>query len=116
MARKGMHFVRRTIVANAVNVAQAGDELHPETVKNLGLVIGDGDDADVLPLDADEPELHTSAPEVRYDKPGIPPAGPLGAGVAVTTAPTVTPPKDPEPEVTEETPAKTTKRAAAKSE
>lgn len=74
---KDMYPVKRTIVRNAVNVAQPGDLLHKSVVENLDLKVGDDDEADVLPVGADVPQVVFLAPEVRYDKPIIPAASPL---------------------------------------
>jgi hypothetical protein len=98
---KDMHPVKRTITHNAMNVAQPGDMLPTSAVENLGLNVGDDDDADVGPAGAPPVVPETPQVEVRYDKPMIPTdAGPLGttAGQPSTGPATVDPVKDAESE------------------
>lgn len=94
---KDMHPVKRTIVVNAINVAQRGDHLPSSAVESLGLRVGDDDDSDVGPAGSPVPDLTPVLPEVRHDKPVVPLNGPLGntAGQPAMQ-PTVSPAVDPE--------------------
>jgi hypothetical protein len=92
-----MHPVRKTIVRNAVNIAQPGDLLPASAVENLKIKVGEDDDAEVGPLGADPVVPEPSQLEFRYDRPVVPEQVIATANAAPVVA---TEPESPEPEST----------------